>query len=74
MFRTANEFIALAESESSALTDRAEYYRALAAVLRARLHVVESAQARDELLGLASAYELLAAQVESSRAPEPGSS
>jgi hypothetical protein len=70
MFRTANDFIALAEEDVAALADRAKYYRALAAVLRARVPLIKSAEARDELLGLAVTYEGLAAQVESSRAPE----
>jgi hypothetical protein len=74
MFRTANDFIALMDREFASLTHRAKYYRALASLLRARVHFMKSQAARDEVLALASTYDGLSEQLESSRAPASGRS
>jgi len=52
-------------AESSALTDRAEHYRRLAAVMRARAASMKTREARDALATVASDYELLAYYAES---------
>jgi len=71
VYRTARDFIALTDGELPALAGRAKYYRALAAVLLARLELVQSAEAREELKVLAEAYERLALQVEKGDTPTP---
>lgn len=47
------------------LSDRAEYYRALAASMRARIPSLQSEEARNELGALAADYERLATYLES---------
>jgi hypothetical protein len=67
-----NDLVRLTDREFSALSDRAKYYRAVAALLRTRVHSMKSSEARDEVLSLASSYESLAKQLESSVTPERG--
>jgi hypothetical protein len=52
-------------AEFSALPDRAEHYRQLAAVIRARAASTKTPEARDALEAVASDYELLAYYAES---------
>jgi hypothetical protein len=56
--------------EFSPLAERAQYYREIAAAIRARLASMQSGAAREDLSALATDYELLAKFVESCRAPE----
>jgi hypothetical protein len=69
MFRTANDLLRLTDREFSVLGDREKYYRALASLLRARVDSMKSSEARDEVLALASSYDALAKQLESSGTP-----
>jgi hypothetical protein len=52
-------------AEFSDLVDRAEYYRQLAAAVRARAASMKTPEARDALATVASDYELLAHYAES---------
>jgi len=52
-------------AEFSALPDRAEHYRQLAVVIRARAASMKTPEARDALAAVASDYELLAYYAES---------
>ena len=56
-------------AESFAPAERAEHYRQLAAVIRARAASTKTPEARDALAGVANDYELLARYAESSGAP-----
>ena len=66
---TADDFIAVADREHPAQAGRGKYYRALATVLRSRLELLQSAEAREELAALAAAYEHLAVRVEEGDTP-----
>jgi hypothetical protein len=51
--------------EFAALADRAEHYRQLASIIRARAASMKSAAVRDELEALAADYEVLAKYAQS---------
>ena len=51
--------------EFAALADRAEHYRQLASIIRARAGSMKSAAVRAELAALATDYELLAKYAQS---------
>jgi len=58
--------------EYSDLADRAQYYRQIAAAIRARVPAMQAGAAYDDLSALAADYELLAKFVESCRTSESG--
>jgi hypothetical protein len=59
--------------EFAALADRADHYRELARIIRARAASMKSAAVRDELAALASDYEVLAKYAQSLSPGLPGS-
>jgi len=63
---TASDFVVSTDGELPPLADRAKHYRALAALLLARLESIKTAEARAELQMLAERYQRLAEQVEQS--------
>jgi len=58
--------------EYSDLADRAQYYRQIAAAIRARVSSMQAGAAHHDLSALAADYELLAKFVESCRTSESG--